>query len=70
MFDDFGETRDKEYWKLWLRTQSDNPTPKSTALKYPSWCCQKCGEPIGWLGRFIFSFLHKCIPLLDRTKER
>lgn len=21
--------------------------------KYPSYCCQKCGEPIGWLGRII-----------------
>jgi hypothetical protein len=26
----------------------------------PSWCCQKCGENIGWLGRFVFTFLHKC----------
>ena len=26
----------------------------------PSWCCQKCGENIGWLGRFVFPFLHKC----------
>lgn len=35
--------------------------------KYPSYCCQKCGEPIGWLGRFIefilFGFLtHECKP--------
>lgn len=34
-------------------------------VKYPSYCCQKCGEPIGWLGRFFqwlpFKFLkHKC----------
>jgi hypothetical protein len=26
--------------------------------KYPSYCCQKCGELIGWIGR-IFPF-HKC----------
>ena len=26
----------------------------------PSWCCQKCGENIGWLGRFVFPFLHNC----------
>ena len=33
------------------------PLPK---IKYPSHCCQKCGENIGWLGRFIFPFFHKC----------
>jgi hypothetical protein len=27
-------------------------------IKYPSYCCQKCGEHIGWLGRFIL--FHKC----------
>lgn len=36
--------------------------------KYPSWCCQKCGAEIGWLGKF-FEFIwyadllgirHKC----------
>jgi len=26
---------------------------------YKSWQCQKCGDPIGWLGR-IFMFFHKC----------
>lgn len=29
----------------------------------PSWCCQKCGETIGWLGRLFelcFGKLHKC----------
>ena len=26
----------------------------------PSWCCQKCGNTIGWIGRFIVPFLHKC----------
>jgi len=28
--------------------------------EHPSWCCQKCGENIGWIGRFVFPFLHKC----------
>lgn len=28
-------------------------------MKYPSYCCQKCGEFIGWLGRLI-RFTHKC----------
>jgi len=27
-------------------------------MKYPSYCCQKCGEMIGWLGRIMP--LHKC----------
>jgi len=27
-------------------------------MKHPSYCCQKCGELIGWLGR-IMPF-HKC----------
>ena len=31
---------------------------------YPSWCCQKCGSGIGWLGRFInfitFGKWHRC----------
>ena len=27
-------------------------------IKYPSYCCQKCGEFIGWLGR-VMPF-HKC----------
>ena len=26
--------------------------------KYPSYCCQKCGELIGWIGRFLP--FHKC----------
>jgi hypothetical protein len=26
----------------------------------PSWCCQKCGNNIGWIGRFVFPFFHKC----------
>lgn len=28
-------------------------------MKYPSHCCQKCGEFIGWLGRLL-RFTHKC----------
>lgn len=27
---------------------------------HPSWCCQKCGNNIGWIGRFVFPFLHTC----------
>lgn len=27
-------------------------------MKYPSYCCQECGEMIGWLGRILH--LHKC----------
>jgi hypothetical protein len=26
----------------------------------PSWCCQKCGNNIGWIGRFVFPFFHNC----------
>lgn len=29
--------------------------------KFPSWCCQKCGENIGYVGRFLLmGLLHKC----------
>ena len=28
------------------------------SMAYPSYCCQRCGEMIGWLGR-IMPF-HKC----------
>ncbi len=29
--------------------------------KFPSHCCQKCGENIGYVGRFLlFGLLHKC----------
>lgn len=28
-------------------------------MKYPVYCCQKCGENIGILGRFLFPFFHK-----------
>ena len=33
--------------------------------RYPSYCCQKCGDTIGWLGRFFNALLpgwHKCPP--------
>ena len=32
-------------------------------MTYPSYCCQKCGEQIGWLGRLIGAALpdwHRC----------
>jgi hypothetical protein len=28
-------------------------------VKRPSYCCQKCGEQIGWLGRLLW-FIHRC----------
>ena len=28
--------------------------------RHSSWCCQKCGDDIGWIGRFVFPFFHKC----------
>jgi hypothetical protein len=38
---------------------------KTFKSRYPSYCCQKCGKHIGWLGRFIewfyFGFItHNC----------
>ena len=29
-------------------------------MKHPTHCCQKCGDNIGWLGRWVFPFLHSC----------
>lgn len=29
-------------------------------MKHPSYCCQKCGERMGWLRRWIFPFMHRC----------
>jgi hypothetical protein len=30
-------------------------------MKYPSYCCQNCGENIGWIGKFLFiGIFHKC----------
>ena len=28
-------------------------------MTYPSYCCKKCGEQIGWLGR-VLRFTHGC----------
>lgn len=36
---------------------------------FPSWCCQKCGEPIGWLGRLFNVFLSKWHKCKDPLKE-
>jgi len=32
----------------------------SIKRRHRSWCCQKCGNNIGWIGRFVFPFFHKC----------
>ena len=29
-------------------------------MSHPSYCCQNCGDFIGWMGRFMFPFFHKC----------
>jgi len=29
-------------------------------VKHPSYCCQNCGDFIGWMGQFMFPFFHKC----------
>lgn len=37
--------------------------PRIEYYKYPSWCCQHCGEPIGWLGRafqILGTSFHTC----------
>jgi hypothetical protein len=28
-------------------------------VKRPSYCCQQCGEQVGWLGRLLW-FIHEC----------
>lgn len=28
--------------------------------KFPSYCCQGCGECVGYLGRLFMPFIHKC----------
>lgn len=36
---------------------------------HPSHCCQRCGDPIGWLGRFWQGLrvpLHSCPPAPER----
>ena len=40
--------------------------------KYPSYCCQWCGNQIGWTGRFlewIFGRMHKCPMIPDDDLE-
>jgi hypothetical protein len=49
----------------WVEPEPTNVVDEARALLAdldtpPSWCCQKCGEPIGWLGR-LFRF-HRCGP--------
>ena len=39
-------------------------------MKYHSWCCQKCGEPIGWVGRFLFGGLFHTCTKTYRTVEQ
>lgn len=34
---------------------------RSEARDLASWQCQKCGAPVGWLGRAL-PFLHRCKP--------
>ncbi len=31
-----------------------------TSTNPDTYMCQDCEEQIGWLGRFLFPFLHKC----------
>lgn len=42
--------------------------PKQT--RYPSYCCQRCGEWVGWLGRALNPILrlHQCGP--DKSYSR
>ena len=28
--------------------------------RYASWCCQRCGDEIGWIGRAFGRILHHC----------
>lgn len=43
--------------------------PEKNKKKYPSNCCQKCGKPIGWLGRVIECVTFKLVHH-DCTFER
>lgn len=59
-------------YTLWTSMKIDDETGyKRINLKYqkyPNWCCQKCGEEIGYLGRFmdwsklstLLMIKHKC----------
>lgn len=41
--------------------EAEKKIEEAKKSKYPSYCCQKCGEEIGWVGRFLFSgMLHEC----------
>ena len=38
---------------------------RATSMPYPSYCCPRCGEQIGWVGRFFNAIIpgwHKCRP--------
>jgi len=35
---------------------------------YPPYCCQKCGEQIGWIGRF-FQFIRVPLHRCEETKK-
>lgn len=50
---------DEGYQKGWNDAMEAMPAQEPVA-NYPSYCCQKCGEQIGWLGR-VMPF-HDCAP--------
>ena len=37
-------------------------------MTHPSYCCQKCGEQIGWIGRF-FQFIRVPLHRCEETKK-
>jgi hypothetical protein len=50
-------------------------------MRYPKWCCQRCGEQIGYIGRFVEltaypllmickSVFHNCDGLFSRTAKK
>lgn len=44
----------EECWVKCLKHAMENGKNRKTLKsKYPSYCCQDCGECIGWLGRFV-----------------
>ena len=50
---------------------------KDGPLRLPAWCCQQCGEPIGYLGRavdFLLGYvcgpLHDCTPTSRPSEDR
>jgi hypothetical protein len=36
---------------------------------FPSWCCQYCGEHIGWLGRMLAKLLPRWHVCKDESKQ-